>query len=92
MESRRTSTIKFHNVLSEIGVIIRITQRGSIFKFSEKVLKEALHQLYDIGFVNADKIPISQETLLVLRVNPLKIQKCFKRGDDPLQFLFTEKS
>ena len=91
MESRKTSTIKFHNVLSEIGVINRIAGRG-ITSFSEKILKEALHQLYDIGFINADKIPVTHETVLVLKVNPLKIQKCFKRGDDPFEFLFREKS
>ena len=51
MENRKTGSIKFSNILNEISIIRRISGRG-IFNFSDKVLKECLHTMYEVGFVN----------------------------------------
>jgi hypothetical protein len=37
--------------MNEISIIRRISGRG-IFNFSDKVLKECLHTMYEVGFVN----------------------------------------
>lgn len=87
MDSRRTGNIRFGNIMNEIQVIRRISGRG-ILNFSEKILKECLYHLYELQFVNLDKIPITPETCMVLKVNPLKIEETFRKGDSQLNFLF----